>query len=97
MTDLLIVESPSKCKTIKKYLGDGFEVMASFGHIADLEKKNMGIDIHNKFTPTYIISSEKKKIVSALKKAAKDADKVWIATDEDREGEAIGRHVAQAL
>jgi len=71
--------------------------MASFGHIADLEKKNMGIDIHNKFTPTYIISSEKKKIVSALKKAAKDADKVWIATDEDREGEAIGRHVAQAL
>ncbi len=95
--NLVIVESPAKCKTIQKYLGKDYEVMASYGHISDLVKKNMGIDIENDFKPTYEISADKKKNVSALRKAAKAADKVWIATDEDREGEAIGWHVANAL
>ncbi len=71
--------------------------MASYGHIVELEKKNMGIDINNGYKPTYLIDPDKKKVVAQLKAAAAKADKVWIATDEDREGEAIGRHVATAL
>lgn len=97
MENLLIVESPAKCKTIKKYLGRKYEVMASYGHIADLSKKNMWIDIENNFQPNYIISSEKKKVVKQLKKVAKQAKKIRIATDEDREWEAIGRHIANQL
>jgi DNA topoisomerase-1 len=95
--NLLIVESPAKCKTIKKYLGKNYEVLASYGHVADLVKKDMGIDINNNFSPTYEISDGKKKVITELKRAAKKADTVIIATDEDREGEAIGRHVANAL
>ena len=95
--NLVIVESPAKCATIGKYLGKDFTVMASYGHISALVKKNMGIDIDNGYTPAYEIDPDKKKVVSALKSAMKQADQVWIATDEDREGEAIGWHVAQAL
>ena len=95
--NLVIVESPAKCATISKYLGKDFTVMASYGHIVALAKKNMGIDINNGYLPAYEIDPDKKKVVSALKSAMKQADQVWIATDEDREGEAIGRHVARAL
>jgi len=94
---LVIVESPAKCKTIAKYLWPNFTVMASYGHIVELAKKNMGIDVDNGFTPQYEIDPDKKRVVSDLKKAMKSVDQVWIATDEDREGEAIGRHVANAL
>lgn len=94
---LVIVESPAKCSTISKYLGKNFTVMASYGHIAALAKKNMGIDIDNGYNPHYEIDPDKKKVVSALKAAMKQVDQVWIATDEDREGEAIGWHVARAL
>ncbi len=94
---LVIVESPAKSKTIMKYLWAWFEVKASFGHISDLPKKNMWIDVENNFEPIYEVSKDKTKVVSELKKAAKIADKVWIATDEDREWEAIGWHVCNAL
>lgn len=94
---LVIVESPAKCKTIGKYLWPNFTVMASYGHIVELAKKNMGIDVENGFAPQYEIDPDKKKVVSELKKVMKSVDQVWIATDEDREGEAIGRHVANAL
>jgi len=96
-THLVIVESPAKCATIGKYLGPNYTVMASYGHIVELEKKNMGIDTDNGYTPHYQIDDDKKRVVSALKSAMKKVDQVWIATDEDREGEAIGRHVANAL
>ena len=95
--NLVIVESPAKSATIKKFLGEGFEVKASFGHVVDLPTKGMGIDIQNNFTPQYIVSPDKTRVVNELKSLAKKADKVWIATDEDREGEAIGRHVANQL
>lgn len=94
--NLLIVESPAKAKTIKKYLWAGYEVVASMGHVVDLPSKGMGIDIAHGFTPTYEVDSAKKVIVSSLKKAAKTM-KVWLATDEDREGEAIARHLAREL
>lgn len=97
MKNLVIVESPAKGKTIEKYLGKDFVVKASFGHIRDLAKKDLGIDIENNFAPTYIVSDEKKKVVNELKKLVKEAEKVWIATDEDREGEAIGWHLCEAL
>ena len=97
MKNLVIVESPAKSATIKKFLGEGFEVKASFGHVVDLPQKELGIDTKNNFEPTYVVSPDKTKVVSELKSLAKKADKVWIATDEDREGEAIGRHVANAL
>lgn len=96
-THLVIVESPAKCATIGKYLGPNYTVMASYGHIVELEKKNMGIDTDNGYAPHYQIDDDKKRVVSALKSAMKKVDQVWIATDEDREGEAIGRHVANAL
>jgi len=98
--NLVIVESPAKSKTIKKFLWEKFEVMASYWHISDLSKSgkwNLGVDIDNNFEPDYVISDDKKKVVSQLKKATKWCDKVRIATDEDREWEAIGRHVANAL
>ena len=95
--NLVIVESPAKSATIKKFLGEGFEVKASFGHVVDLPTKGMGIDIQNNFNPQYIVSPDKTRVVNELKALAKKADKVWIATDEDREGEAIGRHVANQL
>lgn len=95
--NLVIVESPAKSATIKKFLGEWFEVKASFGHVVDLPQKSMGIDIKNGFVPEYVVSPDKTKVVNELKSLAKKADKVWIATDEDREGEAIGRHVANQL
>ncbi|KUJ74373.1 DNA topoisomerase I [Thiomicrospira sp. XS5] len=97
MTNLVIVESPAKAKTIEKYLGKGFTVRSSYGHIRDIQKKGMGIDIENGFLPNYEISPDKKKTVTELRKLTKDAETVWLATDEDREGEAIAWHLAEAL
>jgi DNA topoisomerase-1 len=95
--NLLIVESPAKAKTIEKYLGEDFKVKSSYGHIRDLEKGNKGIDIENKFEPSYVVSPEKVKVVKELKTAAKNASEVWLATDEDREGEAIAWHLCEEL
>ena len=95
--NLVIVESPAKGKTIEKFLGKDFKVVASMGHIRDLPQKSLGIDIENGFTPEYGISQDKEKTVNNLKKLAKSAEKVWIATDEDREGEAVGWHLCHAL
>lgn len=94
---LIIVESPTKAKTISKFLGKKYQVESSFGHIRDLPKSEMGIDIEHNFEPHYIIPTKAKKIVSALKTAAKKTDEVILASDEDREGEAIAWHLAQAL
>lgn len=95
--NLVIVESPAKAKTIEGYLGKDFVVKSSFGHVRDLVKKGMGIDIENDFNPTYEISPDKKKIITELKSLTKKSDSVWLATDEDREGEAISWHLATAL
>lgn len=95
--NLLIVESPAKAKTIEKILGPDFTVKSSFGHIRDLEKGNKGIDIQNNFEPTYVVSPEKTKVVRELKEQVKKASEVWLATDEDREGEAISWHLCQEL
>jgi len=95
--NLVIVESPAKAKTIEKYLGKDYTVKSSFGHIRDLPKKGINIDIDNGFEPTYEINADKKKVVSELRKAAKEAQDVWLASDEDREGEAIAWHLTQAL
>ena len=95
--NLVIVESPAKAKTIEKFLGSDFLVTSSMGHIRDLEKKDFGIDIENNFEPKYVVSPDKKKIVSELKKLSKAAKTVWIASDEDREGEAIAWHLIQVL
>ena len=94
--NLVIVESPAKAKTIQKYLGKDFEVKSSFGHIRDLPKKGMGIDLKT-FTPDYEVSADKKKLVTELKAAVKKAEIVWLASDEDREGEAIAWHLADEL
>lgn len=94
--NLVIVESPAKAKTIQKYLGSDFEVKSSFGHIRDLPKKGMGIDLET-FTPEYEVSADKKKLVAELKASAKKAEIVWLASDEDREGEAISWHLSQEL
>jgi DNA topoisomerase I len=95
--NLVIVESPAKAKTIEKFLGKDFRVVSSFGHIRDLAKKNLGIDIENNFAPDYEIPKEKAKVVSELRKAATDSKNIWIASDEDREGEAIAWHLASVL
>ncbi len=95
--NLVIVESPAKAKTIEGFLGDGFTVKSSFGHVRDLAKKGLGVDIENNFVPNYEISPDKAKVVTELKKLAKDAEIVWLATDEDREGEAISWHLFEAL
>lgn len=94
--NLVIVESPAKAKTIQKYLGKDYEVKSSFGHIRDLPKKGMGIDLSN-FTPDYEVSADKKKLVTELKAAVKKSEMVWLASDEDREGEAIAWHLAEEL
>ena len=86
--NLLIVESPAKAKTIEKILGDEFEVRSCYGHIRDLEKNDMGIDLKNKFAPRYMVPSEKEKVVKELKSMTKKAKEVWLASDEDREGES---------
>ncbi len=95
--NLVIVESPAKAKTIEKFLGKDFFVTSSMGHIRDLEKKDFGIDIQNNFTPKYEISADKKKLVAELKKLAKESTTIWLASDEDREGEAISWHLMETL
>jgi DNA topoisomerase I len=95
--NLVIVESPAKAKTIEKFLGKDYLVKSSFGHIRDLEKKEFGVDIENDFKPRYTISPDKKAVVSELKKLSKEAKTVWLASDEDREGEAISWHLLEAL
>ena len=97
MKNLVIVESPAKAKTIEKFLGKDFVVKSSNGHIRDLAKKEMSIDIENQYEPEYEITEEKHKLVSELKKAVKEADMVWLASDEDREGEAIAWHLQETL
>ena len=95
--NLVIVESPAKAKTIERFLGEAYTVKSSFGHIRDLAKKNLGIDIDGGFAPQYIVPADKKKIVKELKSLAKDSQMVWLATDEDREGEAIAWHLFEEL
>lgn len=95
--NLVIVESPAKAKTIEKFLGKDFHVTSSFGHIRDLAKKNLGIQIDNRFEPEYIVPDEKKKVVSELRKKVKESKTVWLASDEDREGEAIAWHLTEVL
>ena len=95
--NLVIVESPAKAKTIEKFLGKDFQVESSFGHIADLPSKELGVDVENDFSPKYIVDKEKKALVTKLKGLAKKADMIWLASDEDREGEAISWHLAEEL
>src|SRR5690606_17600322 len=95
--NLLIVESPAKAKTIEKILGNAFTVKSSYGHVRDLDKGNKAVDIENGFKPKYVVSPEKRKVVNELKEAVKKVDEVWLATDEDREGEAISWHLCQVL
>ncbi len=95
--NLLIVESPAKAKTIEKILGSDFQVKSCFGHIRDLQKAGMGIDLEKNFEPTYIVPPEKEKVVAELKKLAGKSEEVWLATDEDREGEAISWHLCEVL
>ncbi len=95
--NLVIVESPAKAKTIEKFLGDGFLVKSCFGHIRDLNKKGISIDIENGYAPIYEISEDKKKVVQELRSLAKKADTIWLASDEDREGEAISWHLSEVL
>ena len=97
MSDLVIVESPAKAKTIQKYLGTGYEVIASMGHVRDLPKSKMGVDKDNDFKPQYTDMKGKEDVIRELKKRAKKCDKVYLATDPDREGEAISWHIAQML
>ncbi len=95
--NLVIVESPAKAKTIEGYLGSDFLVKSSYGHVRDLQKGNNAIDVENNFAPTYIVSDDKKQVVAELKKLAKAAEIIWLATDDDREGEAISWHLKEAL
>ncbi len=95
--NLVIVESPAKAKTIEKFLGKDYKVLSSYGHIRDLKEKGLGVDVKNNFKPEYVIPDDKKEIVKTLKKAAKEADTVWLASDEDREGEAIAWHLHEVL
>jgi len=97
MSKLLIIESPNKIKSIKKYLGSGYEVMATKGHIRDLPKSKLGVDTENDFKPQYINMADKKDVIKSLKDAAAKSDFVYLATDPDREGEAISWHLAQIL
>lgn len=95
--NLVIVESPAKAKTIEKFLGSGYKVLSSYGHIRDLKQKAFSIDIKDNFKPLYEVPKEKEKLVAELKKAVKAADMVWLASDEDREGEAISWHLFEVL
>ena len=95
MSKLLIIESPNKIKSIKKYLGSGYEVMATKGHIRDLPKSKLGVDTENDFKPQYINMADKKDVIKSLKDAAAKSDFVYLATDPDREGDAISWHLAQ--
>ena len=95
--NLVIVESPAKAKTIEKFLGKDYKVVSSNGHIVDLPSKELGIDVDNNYEPKYIVNSDKKEIVRKLKKDSKSAEMVWLASDEDREGEAIAWHLYEFL
>ena len=95
--NLVIVESPAKAKTIGKFLGKDYEVLSSYGHIRDLKKKDFSIDIKHDYAPIYEIPEDKKELVKTLKAEAKKADTVWLASDEDREGEAISWHLYEVL
>ena len=95
--NLVIVESPAKAKTIEKYLGSNYKVVSSYGHISDLPSNELGVDVEKGFSPKYIVSSDKKKVVSELRSHAKKAETVWLASDEDREGEAIAWHLSENL
>ncbi|MDG1722602.1 MAG: type I DNA topoisomerase [Flavobacteriaceae bacterium] len=95
--NLVIVESPAKAKTIEKFLGDKFKVVSSYGHISDLPAKELGVDVAGDFSPNYIVNDDKKKVVRELRTLAKKAETIWLASDEDREGEAIAWHLAQQL
>ena len=95
--NLVIVESPAKAKTIEKFLGKDFKVESSFGHIADLPTKELGVDVDGDFSPKYTVNKDKKAVVKKLKDLAKKAETVWLASDEDREGEAIAWHLAEEL
>ncbi|MBQ2611289.1 hypothetical protein IJF81_02740 [bacterium] len=95
--NLVIVESPAKTKTIRKILGNDYTIEASFGHIRDLPNKDLGFDVNNDFKPTFVVIPEKKKVVTKLNSLAKQCDKVYLASDPDREGEAIAWHVRQVL
>lgn len=95
--NLVIVESPAKAKTIEKFLGKDYKVMSSYGHIRDLKTKEFSIDIEHDYAPQYVIPADKKKLVSELKSEAKSAEQVWLASDEDREGEAISWHLYEVL
>ncbi len=95
--NLVIVESPAKAKTIEGYLGKDFTVKSSFGHVRDLPDKELGIDVKNQFLPKYVVSADKTKVINELKKLAKESETVWLATDDDREGEAISWHLKEAL
>ncbi|MEX0275836.1 MAG: toprim domain-containing protein, partial [Flavobacteriaceae bacterium] len=95
--NLVIVESPAKARTIEKFLGKDFKVESSFGHIADLPTKELGVDVENGFVPKYVVDKEKKALVKKLKEMAKKAETIWLASDEDREGEAISWHLLETL
>ena len=95
--NLVIVESPSKAKTIGKFLGKDYTVMSSFGHIRDLKTKDISIDFTKNYAPIYEVPADKKKLVTELRKKVKESDMVWLASDEDREGEAIAWHLAEVL
>lgn len=95
--NLVIVESPAKAKTIEKFLGKDYQVESSFGHISDLPSSELGVDVNNNFKPNYVVSSDKKAVVKKLKDLSSKADTVWLASDEDREGEAIAWHLAETL
>jgi DNA topoisomerase-1 len=97
MKNLVVVESPTKAKTLQRYLGDKYQIEASMGHVRDLPKSDLGVDVEKNFEPQYIIPRDKKRKVNELKKAAKEADMLWLATDPDREGEAIAWHLAGVL
>src|SRR2546423_1922758 len=94
---LVVVESPAKAKTINKYLGRNYKVIASMGHVRDLPKSKLGVDIGDDFEPSYEVIASRKKVLKELKDAAKESEDIYIATDPDREGEAIGWHLAEEL
>ena len=97
MKNLVIVESPTKARTIGRFLGPNYEVIASMGHIYDLPKSKLGVDLENNFDPQYEMMTDKKKTLDQIKRASKTADRVILATDLDREGEAIAYHIAQNI
>ena len=97
MKSLLIVESPAKARTLNKFLGKDFAIKASIGHVKDLPKKELGVDIEKNFTPKYVVIEGKGKVLRELKKAAKNAERILLAPDPDREGEAIAWHIAEEL